>query len=326
MDKEDKFCRNCGKQLQPVSKPRITSLEERPASLVELTLGQLIGELMNVRPMFVILGIFYLSVLVISYLLAVSYTSLAPYGFTSVAPYSLLLIPIIANFCVGYLAKDVYTAVKIIVAGFFLQAGIIFALLYSSSASDVFVGVTVYSSYYVLQVPLSLAAALAGTFVREDINDIVAVGKHSIELLLERGAKVKFAIVVSILLLMGMSSTWISSYSYRVEGEILRVLPDGRTINMVYCGFPLPYLTVTNHSMISFGALDIKIWPYNPINFMLDTLLYTSIYSIVTVFGYAIIRSMKTKETIRRIFGYWISKIPFIGKYFTRRKPEDQFA
>jgi len=188
VDKEDKFCRNCGKQLQPVSKPRISSLEERIASLEELTLGQLIGELMNVRPMVLIFGIFYLSVLVVSYLLSVSHISLAPNGFTYVAPYftsvaayGLLLLPLIANFCVGYFAGDVYTAVKIIVAGFFLQAGIILVLRYSSSASDVFVGVTVLSSYYVLQVPLSLVVALAGTFVREDIDDIVAVFVYLVE-------------------------------------------------------------------------------------------------------------------------------------------------
>ena len=127
---------------------------------------------MNPRLAFIIFGSFYLCVLVASYPLAVSYTFFAPYG---------LFVPVVANFCIGYFVKDVYTAVKIIIAGFSLQAGITLALLYSSSASDAFFGVTILSSYYTLQVPLGIAVSLVGTAVREDSSDIIAVGAHLIK-------------------------------------------------------------------------------------------------------------------------------------------------
>lgn len=136
---------------------------------------------MNQKIAFIVLGSFYLFVLVASYLVAVSYTFFASYG--------LFLVPLVANFCVGYFIRDVYVAVKTIIIGFSLQASIILAFLFSHSASDAFVGVTVISSYYTLQVPLGIAASLAGTSVREDANDVVAVCMYLVRRMKQNGEK-----------------------------------------------------------------------------------------------------------------------------------------
>ncbi len=128
---------------------------------------------MNSRLASVVLGSFYLSVLIGSYLLAVLYPFFAPYG--------QLLIPLVANFCIGYFVKDVYTAVKIIIVGFSLQIGILLALSYASSVSDAFFGVTILSSYYTLQVPLGIAVSLVGTAVREESSNIIALCVHLVK-------------------------------------------------------------------------------------------------------------------------------------------------
>jgi len=133
---------------------------------------RLVGS-MNPRLVFAVFGSFYLSVLVGSYLLASFYAFLDPFGW--------FLIPIIANFFVGYFVRDVYAAIKIILVGFSLQALMILALLYSSSGDVAFFGVTILSSYYALQVPLGITASLGGTAVREDRNDIVAVCVHLVK-------------------------------------------------------------------------------------------------------------------------------------------------
>jgi len=128
---------------------------------------------MNPKLAFVIFWGFYLFVLVVSYLVAVSYTFFAPYG--------LFLIPLTANFCIGYFARDVYTAIKIIIVGFSLQAGILLALLHSSSISEAFFGVLPISSYFTLQVPLGITASLIGKAVSEDRSDIINVCTHVVK-------------------------------------------------------------------------------------------------------------------------------------------------
>jgi hypothetical protein len=97
------------------------------------------------------------------------------------SPYSWLLVPVVANFCIGYFARDVYTAIKIIILGFSLQAGILLALLYSFSAYGVFFGVVIIYSYNTLQVPLDITVSLVGTAVKEDSTDIIAVCTHLVE-------------------------------------------------------------------------------------------------------------------------------------------------
>jgi len=116
----------------------------------------------NTKLAFVVFGSFYISVLVASYLLAFSYTFFAPYG--------VFFIPLVANFYIGYFVGDLYTAIKIIIVGSFLQAGIFFALLFSSLISDVFVVVACMHA-----VPLGIAASFVGMSVREDSSDIIAM-------------------------------------------------------------------------------------------------------------------------------------------------------
>jgi len=128
---------------------------------------------MNSKLAFAVFGSFYLTVLVCSYLLASFYAFLDPFGW--------FVIPVMANFFVGYFVRDVYAAIKIILVGFSLQALMILALLYSSSGDVAFFGVTILSSYYALQVPLGITASMGGTAVREDRNDIVAVCVHLVK-------------------------------------------------------------------------------------------------------------------------------------------------
>jgi len=69
---------------------------------------------MNPRLAFVIFGSFYFFVLLGAYLLGFLYPFFTPYGW--------ILIPVLANFFVGYLVKEVEPATKIIIACLSLQA------------------------------------------------------------------------------------------------------------------------------------------------------------------------------------------------------------
>jgi len=124
----------------------------------------------NRRLVFVVFCGLYLTVLVVSYSLAFSYTFLAPFG--------LFLLPLLANFFMGYFAGDVFTAAKIIIAGYSIHALLTLVLFHSSSVSEAFFAVMLISSYYTLQVPLGIVAALAGIIVRRDMSDIIAVCWH----------------------------------------------------------------------------------------------------------------------------------------------------
>lgn len=125
---------------------------------------------MNSRLAFVFLGSFYLFVLVASYLLALFYPFFAAY--------CLLLVPAIANFCIGYFIGDLDTVVKIIIVVFSLQAGMLLALDYSFLASDAFFGVATIFSYYTLEVPMGIAMSLVGIGVREESSNIIAICMH----------------------------------------------------------------------------------------------------------------------------------------------------
>lgn len=125
---------------------------------------------MNPRLAFFVSRSLYLSVLVVSYSLGDLYPFFTPYGW--------LLMPVLANSCLGFFVRDVVTVVKTIIVGFFLQAGMLLALLYSSSLSVAFLSITILSSYYTLQVPLGIAVSLIGMAVREDRSDIIAVCMH----------------------------------------------------------------------------------------------------------------------------------------------------
>jgi hypothetical protein len=122
------------------------------------------------RVVSVVFGSFYLCALAASYLLALFYPFFAPYG--------LLLIPTIANFCIGYFVGDLYTVVKIIVVIFSLQAGVLLALHYFFLASDVFFGVTTIFSYYSLEVPMGIVMSFVGIGVREESSNIIALCMH----------------------------------------------------------------------------------------------------------------------------------------------------
>jgi len=128
---------------------------------------------MNPRLVFTVFGSFYLSVLAGSYLLASFYAFLDPFGW--------FVIPVMANFFVGYFVRDVYKAIKIIIVGFSLQSVMILALLYSSSGDVAFFGVRILSVYYALQVPLGITASVGGTAIREDRSEIVAASVHLVK-------------------------------------------------------------------------------------------------------------------------------------------------
>jgi len=122
---------------------------------------------MNPRLAFVILGSFYFFVLLVSYLLGFLYPFFTPYGW--------FLIPIVANFFVGYLVREVDTAVKIIIACLSLNTGIVFGWLSVSSGYDAFLSIPLLASYYTLHVVLGIAVSLIGTTVREYSNYIIDV-------------------------------------------------------------------------------------------------------------------------------------------------------
>jgi len=122
---------------------------------------------MNPRLAFVILGSFYFFVLLVSYLLGFLYPFFTPYGW--------FLIPIVANFFVGYLVKEVDTAIKIIIACLSLNTGIVFGWLSVSSGYDAFLSIPLLASYYTLHIVLGIAVSLIGTTVREYSNYIIDV-------------------------------------------------------------------------------------------------------------------------------------------------------
>ena len=122
---------------------------------------------MNPRLAFVILGSFYFFVLLVSYLLGFLYPFFTPYGW--------FLIPIVANFFVGYLVREVDTAVKIIIACLSLNTGIVFGWLSVSSGYDAFLSIPLLASYYTLHIVLGIAVSLIGTTVREYSNYIIDV-------------------------------------------------------------------------------------------------------------------------------------------------------
>jgi hypothetical protein len=122
---------------------------------------------MNSRRAFVILGSFYFFVLLVSYLLGFLYPFFTPYGW--------LLIPVVANFFVGYLVKEVDTAIKIIITCLSLNTGIVFGWLFFSSIDDAFLSIPLLASHYTLHAVLGVAVSSIGTAVREYRDDVIAV-------------------------------------------------------------------------------------------------------------------------------------------------------
>jgi len=125
---------------------------------------------MNPRLAFVIFGSFYFFVLLGAYLLGFLYPFFTPYGW--------ILIPVLANFFVGYLVKEVEPATKIIIACLSLQAIIVFGWLNVSPVYDAFVSIPTIASYYVVNIALGISVSLIGITVREHRSDIIAVCVH----------------------------------------------------------------------------------------------------------------------------------------------------
>jgi hypothetical protein len=137
-----------------------------------------------------------------------------------------------------------------------------------------------------IYIPLGIAVSYVGIIVRN----------HS-RLLLERSTKVKFLFVTGMLLSMGIVSTWASSDFYRFDRATYRLGIPPVTVKIISCGFPLPYLHVTNSPWFNlFQAFGIQ--PFNNTNFLLDTLFYTSIYSAITVFWTMIARWHRRKHSM----------------------------
>ena len=122
---------------------------------------------MNSRLAFVIFGSFYFSVLLVSYLLGHFYPFFTPYGW--------LLVPVVANFWVGYLVREVDTATKIIIACLSLHTGIIFVLLNFSSVEDDFVAMPTFVSYCTIHIVLGITVSCVGITVRDYSSYIIAV-------------------------------------------------------------------------------------------------------------------------------------------------------
>jgi hypothetical protein len=85
---------------------------------------------MNPRLSFAISGISYLSVLLISYLVPLFYPHLTLYCW--------FLMPLVANFFVGYFAEDLHTAVKVVISFLFLHIGMVIGLLAVQQFYDIF--------------------------------------------------------------------------------------------------------------------------------------------------------------------------------------------
>jgi len=121
----------------------------------------------NPRLAFVILGSFYFSVLLVSHLLGFVYPFLTPYCW--------FVIPIVANFFVGYLVKEVEPAIKIIIACLSLHTSIVFGWLNVSSDYDAFSSIPIIVSYYTLHIVLGVTLSFVGITVREYSSSIIAV-------------------------------------------------------------------------------------------------------------------------------------------------------
>jgi hypothetical protein len=128
---------------------------------------------MNSRLAYVILGSFYFFVLLVSYVLGFLYPFFTPYGW--------LLIPVVANFFVGYLVKELDTAIKIIIACLSLNTGIVFGGMFVSIDYDALLSIPLLTSYYTLHVVLGVAVSLMGTAVREYHDDAIAVSVHLVK-------------------------------------------------------------------------------------------------------------------------------------------------
>jgi hypothetical protein len=251
---------------------------------------------MNSRLAFVVFGSFYFFVLLASYLLVLFYPFFTPYGW--------FLVPVVANFFVGYLVKEVNKAIEIIIAYVFLHVGIIIGLLNVSSVYDAFLSMHTHSMllrspfsawiiaiifiYYLVHISLGIAISYVGITVRG----------HS-RLLLGRSIKVKFLFVTGILLSMGIVSTRVSSDFYRFDRAIYTVGLPQVTVKIISCGFPLPYLHVTNSSWFNFPQA-FGIQPFNHTNFLLNTLFYATIYSAITVFWTMIARWHRHSNVVQR--------------------------
>jgi len=122
---------------------------------------------MNPKLVFVISGSFYFSVLLISYLLGFLYPFFTPYGW--------VLIPILANFFVGYLIQEVEPAIKIIIVCLSLNTGIIFGWLNVSPDYDAFTSIPIIVSYYTFHACIGITISLIGITVRDYSSSIIAV-------------------------------------------------------------------------------------------------------------------------------------------------------
>jgi hypothetical protein len=130
---------------------------------------------MNPRLAFAISGISYLSVLLISYLLPLFYPYLTLYCW--------FLIPLVANFFVGYFAEDLHTAVKLVISFLFLHIGMVIGLLgvplfydgfsQGFTADDPFpLIVVVILTYSIVNITLGVTITCLGTMVRNHIRGL----------------------------------------------------------------------------------------------------------------------------------------------------------
>jgi len=122
---------------------------------------------MNPRLAFVILGSFYFFVLLGSYLLGFLYPFFIPYGW--------FLVPVLANFCLGYLVREVEPTIKIIIVCLSLHTGIVFGWLNVSPDYDAFETIPIIVSYYTSQIVLGITISLIGITVRDYSSSIIAV-------------------------------------------------------------------------------------------------------------------------------------------------------
>jgi hypothetical protein len=122
---------------------------------------------MNSRLKFAILVSSYLSVLLISYLLGFLYPFFTSYGW--------LLIPVVASFFVGYLAREAETATKIIIACLSLHTGGVFVLLNFSSVEKAFIALPIFVSYWAFHIVLGIPTSFAGATFSELDSHIVSM-------------------------------------------------------------------------------------------------------------------------------------------------------
>ena len=128
---------------------------------------------LNSRVKLALLASSYFSVLQISYWLGFDYPFFAFYG--------LLLTPVVASFFVGYLTREMETAIKMIIACLTIHTGVSFALEIFYSVETAFLFLPTCVSYWTFHIVLATPVSLAGVIFSEYDSHIISMTASSMK-------------------------------------------------------------------------------------------------------------------------------------------------